>query len=59
MHVNWIVGTKSKIGVDSNAYIIDKLTPNGEVHTLNYILAVVNVLCFSHSTRSWAMMYLL
>ena len=46
MQVNWIVGTKSKIGVDSNAYIIDKLTPNGEVHTLNYILAVVKCAMF-------------
>jgi len=27
---NWIVGTKSHIGVDSNTYIIDKLTSTGE-----------------------------
>eukprot|EP00092_Neocalanus_flemingeri_P064677 GFUD01078537.1.p1 GENE.GFUD01078537.1~~GFUD01078537.1.p1 ORF type:complete len:111 (+),score=23.29 GFUD01078537.1:138-470(+) len=27
---NWIVGTKSPIGVDSNTYIIDKLTSAGE-----------------------------
>merc|ERR1712106_509736 len=27
---NWIVGTKSSIGVDSNTYIIDKLTSTGE-----------------------------
>jgi len=28
---NWIVGTKSPIGVDSNTYIIDQLAENGEV----------------------------
>merc|ERR1711874_65273 len=27
---NWIVGTGSPIGVDSNTYIIDKLSPTGE-----------------------------
>ena len=31
MQVNWIVGNKSRVGVDSNTYIIDKLTPTGEV----------------------------
>ena len=32
---NWIVGTKSSIGVDSNTVIIDKLTESGEVRDLN------------------------
>ena len=32
---NWIVGTKSSIGVDSNTIIIDGLTASGEVRLVN------------------------
>ena len=32
---NWIVGTKSSIGVDSNTVIIDGLTASGEVRLVN------------------------
>ena len=45
---NWIVGTKSSIGVDSNTVIIDKLTDSGEVRDLTqcFMLAVLLVVAY-------------